>query len=168
MGIREKPTLKPLLSSLNWIIVNDNVMGGQSFSSLSEIQNMLSFEGKLSSVNNGGFASIHCHVAPQMRDDGKISIIVKGDNRRYQLRLKTTRQTDTGGSSAAYKAEFTNIKEGWHCFTFEQQDFIATYRGKVLHDEPTLKFSDVCQLGFLIADKRWEVFKLDIRDISFE
>jgi len=166
MGIREKPKLKQLLSSLNWIIVNDTVMGGQSFSTLSETQSMICFEGKLSSANNGGFSSVHCHVKSQIRDDGKISITVKGDNRRYQLRLKTAHHADMVGSGAAYKVEFNN-KEGWHSYTFEQQDFVATYRGKVLNDEPALKFSDICQIGFLIADKQWEEFKLDIKDISF-
>ena len=43
----------------NWIIVNDNVMGGISNSSLSlNNENNLVFNGNVSLDNNGGFASV--------------------------------------------------------------------------------------------------------------
>ncbi|WP_394146797.1 CIA30 family protein [Shewanella atlantica] len=162
--MKDEPTLEQSLSSLHWRIINDTVMGGKSFSSLTDSRNMLSFEGKLSSANNGGFASVHCLIKPQIRDGGKISITVKGDNRRYQLRLKTANHAD----GEAYKVEFTNNRESWHIFSFEQNDFVAVYRGRILDEKPKLKFSDISQIAFLIADKQWEQFKLDIKEIKLE
>ena len=46
--------------NMNWTIVNDDVMGGQSKSRIYwlEEESVIRFEGVLSLKNNGGFASI--------------------------------------------------------------------------------------------------------------
>lgn len=149
---------------LSWKIVNDNVMGGLSSASLNNTQNMLTFTGQLSSANNGGFSSIQSPIEPNILDSGTLSITVKGDSRRYQLRLKTGDYRD----GKAYKVEFINSSNQWLHLSFKQEDFIATYRGKILKDETPLKFSEINQIGFLIADKQWQEFTLNVRDICFE
>jgi NADH dehydrogenase [ubiquinone] 1 alpha subcomplex assembly factor 1 len=152
-----------LVPKLRWYVVNDSVMGGVSSSKMTIGQNEMSFTGQLSLANNGGFASIRAQLTQNMAEQQQISIRVKGDARTYQFRLRTSANLD----GIAYKVDFTPAGNGqWQQFDFNTNDFVASFRGRIITDAPKLKFSDVSQLGFLIADKNLSPFKLIISDIS--
>lgn len=146
-----------------WQIVNDAVMGGISTSKISFENKCVSFSGKLSLENNGGFASARYVLNKPITAKHQVSITFKGDNRRYQLRLKTN--TELGG--IAYKVEFYAPANNWNSLTFKDSDFIPTYRGTTIHNAPQLQLADVKQISILIADKELQAFRLDISQIGF-
>jgi monofunctional biosynthetic peptidoglycan transglycosylase len=146
-----------------WYRINDSVMGGLSQSNLRVIDNVAYFEGVLSLKNNGGFASIR-RVGPVTLTSGNtpISIDVNGDGRSYQLRLRT----DKGLDGVAYVATFSSTPDTWQTLTFREVDFVAQFRGRLVNRAPALLFSDVTQIGFMLADKQPGLFKLAIKNIG--
>ena len=146
----------------NWIIVNDTVMGGRSQAIARSQDGYLHFIGDLSLLNNGGFASIRRIYNPiQWQQDGPISITVKGDGREYQFRLRTNRYMD----GVAYVKNFVTSKDEWQTFTFQEQDFTAQFRGRLVRDAKALSFADITQLGFMLADKNPGTFELHLKKI---
>ncbi|TKB45698.1 CIA30 family protein [Thalassotalea mangrovi] len=148
----------------SWLVVNDSVMGGISQGQfLVENDNGIFF-GVLSLENNGGFASVRRLLdAPVGSDVSKIAIRLKGDGGRYQFRVRTNRDFD----GYAYQVSFNTIENQWLTLFFEERDFIATYRGMQLSNVPSLVFSRIEQVGFLISDKQQGHFALHIHAIKF-
>lgn len=50
----------------DWKVVNDGVMGGVSEGGMSEMSNVMLFEGFLSLENNGGFSSVQVKPEPPL------------------------------------------------------------------------------------------------------
>nr|WP_241664478.1 CIA30 family protein [Ningiella ruwaisensis] len=147
----------------NWIIVNDTVMGGRSSASIALEKNSLAFSGDLSLENNGGFASIRRVYEPLAWQDKAVFVItVKGDGRTYQFRLRTNRFAD----GVAYVANFDTKKGEEQTYRFLAQDFTPQFRGRVVSNAPALAFSEVQQLGFMLADKSPGDFLLLIKRIE--
>jgi NADH dehydrogenase [ubiquinone] 1 alpha subcomplex assembly factor 1 len=76
-----------------WYSTNDDVMGGISNSvmNLDENGNGV-FTGVVSTENNGGFAMVRLPLNINLSDDLKnIVLHVKGDGKKYQLRMKSNR-----------------------------------------------------------------------------
>lgn len=148
----------------SWYIVNDSVMGGLSTNQIYEINNNLIFTGTVSLKNNGGFASARVAINTQNKPANQIALRVKGDGKTYQLRLRTDQYRD----GPAYTVSFDTLKEQWQFLTFKPNDFILTFRGRTLQQQPTLHFQDITQLGLMIAKKQQGNFKLEINKITFE
>ena len=74
----------------NWLVVNDNVMGGVSESNIRfSKNNTLIFQGRVSIENNGGFASFRYKTKNlKVNKDQKIKMVVIGDSKEYQIRIK--------------------------------------------------------------------------------
>ncbi|HSR88457.1 MAG TPA: CIA30 family protein [Pontiella sp.] len=148
----------------DWIVVNDDVMGGLS-QSRPEVTSSgtLIFSGNLSLENNGGFASIR-HTARPFELDRALGIRlrVKGDGKKYQLRVRTSDRFD----GIAYKADFETKKGVWIEFRFRWNVFTATFRGRTIADAPALKPLNIRQIGFLIADKQEGAFELEIQTLE--
>ena len=93
----------------NWRIVNDNVMGGVSKSTLylNKSGNLI-FSGDVSLDNNGGFAS--CRLAidnVNLEGISSFKIRVKGDGNTYKLRLNQFNRR------ASYSSNFKSSKNKW-------------------------------------------------------
>ncbi len=147
----------------NWIIVNDTVMGGRSRASLSYENNALNFEGYLSLRNNGGFASVRRVYSPlKWENGGAIRLIVKGDGRSYQFRLRTNRYMD----GVAYASIFKTSDEGQTELVFTESDFKAVFRGREIPSAAKLQFSEIEQIGLMLADKQSGEFSLRIKKIE--
>lgn len=146
-----------------WYRINDSVMGGLSQSNLRVVSNVAYFEGELSLDNNGGFASVR-RTGPVSLESGNkpISLEINGDGRSYQLRLRTNQ----GFDGVAYVALFPSKRSQWQTLTFTEQSFVAQFRGRIIKDAPALSFSDVKQIGFMLADKKPGLFQLAIKNIS--
>ena len=70
----------------NWIIVNDDVMGGLSTSKIRiDKKGNGVFEGLISTANNGGFSSIRLNLNSIDVSNSYFKIKLKGDNKKYQL-----------------------------------------------------------------------------------
>jgi len=148
----------------HWYVVNDSVMGGVSNSQVNQTAESLIFEGNVSLENNGGFASIRTELNAQGQNSKAIVLRIKGDGKTYQLRLRTSDYLD----GPAYTHSFSTTKNEWMDIHFTPDDFTLTFRGRVLEQQPAFNFSDVKQLGFLIAGKQEGNFKLEVSKIEFK
>jgi hypothetical protein len=147
-----------------WSIVNDNVMGGlsQSKAFWNQDETSIRFQGALSLDNNGGFASIRSAVKPGFfANANRICVEIKGDGRDYQFRLRDSLRFD----GPAYVVELTTQSGVWEKFCFTEKGFKPQFRGRKVAAMPDIKFSDIKQIGFLLADKKLKPFRLDIRAV---
>jgi monofunctional biosynthetic peptidoglycan transglycosylase len=143
-----------------WSIVNDGVMGGRSTSKISLTDERTAlFTGFVSLENNGGFASTR--AAFQSLDlsayEG-ITLRVKGDGRRYQLRFRQDGTFD----GVAYGVEFETTHGEWTEFDLPFETFQATFRGYVPRGSGPLDPTRIRQMGILIGDKKEGPFALEI------
>ncbi|MFK8182420.1 MAG: CIA30 family protein [Phormidesmis sp.] len=148
-----------------WRNVDDNVMGGISQGELSiTTQGTGWFKGTLSLENNGGFSSVRRDTSDY--DFSNISSVitrVKGDGRRYQLRIQT-RDAD----SVTYRAIFETTADEWQTVSVDVEAFEPVFRGRVIESAPSLNAEGIYQIGFLIADKKSGDFSLEVDWIGVE
>jgi len=143
-----------------WHNADDIVMGGKSSSMFSINDDGKGvFSGQVSLENNGGFASLKykCHKI-NTAGFSKIRLKVKGDGKRYQFRIKPN-ATD----KHAYISYFNTIKK-WEIIEFSLAKMYPTFRGKEL-DKPNYNSQSIEEIGFLIANKQAESFRLEIDSI---
>jgi hypothetical protein len=143
-----------------WRAINDGVMGGLSQSGMSVTESGIGvFAGHVSLENNGGFASVRTSLGDtDLSAFSGLALRVKGDGRRYRLRLRTDNRFD----GVAYQATFETSREGWQVVELPFDAFLPTYRGRTLRDVPPLNTAAIYQLGFMIADKQEGRFRLEI------
>jgi len=142
-----------------WRAINDDVMGGISDGSMQVKDGKGVFSGEISLENNGGFASVRRDPERfDLSDHQGLVLHVRGDGRRYQLRLRTDQLFDDG----AYRALFQPPAGEWQRVVLPWHDFEAVFRGRRLVDAPSLDPGAIQQLGFLIADKRPGPFRLEV------
>ena len=141
-----------------WRSVNDNVMGGISQGAIAITEGTGVFKGELSLENNGGFSSVRRTSGDyDFSAASGLSLRVKGDGRRYQLRVQTT-----DADSISYRAEFETTAGEWQTLQVSFADFEPVFRGRTVADAPTLNPAAITQVGFLIAAKRSGEFSLEI------
>ncbi|XKE46943.1 CIA30 family protein [Halomonas organivorans] len=146
-----------------WRAINDGVMGGVSVSEMRHEAGVGVFAGELSLEHGGGFASVRrapLEVPPSGR--AGLRLEVRGDGRRYQLRLYTHRLFD----GAAYRACFQPPAGEWQRIALPWEAFEPVFRGRVLEDAPPLVPEEIRQIGLLIADRRAGAFRLEIAVIA--
>jgi monofunctional biosynthetic peptidoglycan transglycosylase len=144
-----------------WMIVNDTVMGGRSSADLYTLKDepdVFRFLGQLSLENNGGFASVRA-VFPSKHFAAAehICIRVRGDGRRYQLRLRGGRSYD----GVAFATSFETEENKWLDYRFAIKDFVPTWRGRQLSGIRDIRPHEVRQVTFMLADKKPGEFQLD-------
>ena len=146
----------------NWNIVNDDVMGGISTStmSLNKEKNLL-FKGNLSLENNGGFASSTLSLEKNILNEVKFfKIKFKGDGNSYKLRFRQNNRR------ASYSHDFKSSKDEWIEVDLRVEDFKATWRGYSYSDYPALEPKEVISMGLQISDKQEGEFILEIEYIK--
>jgi len=147
-----------------WRIVNDGVMGGlsQSQMSLTSEQTAL-FKGTVSLENNGGFASVRSEPTDfGLAGFSGLLLRIRGDGRKYQLRLRTDRNLD----GIAYRASFGTTAGEWTAVKLDFQAFLPSFRGRRVPGAPALDPARIRQIGFLISDYQEGRFQLEIASIK--
>ena len=146
--------------SLRWQIVNDDVMGGVSRSSLNRVDaETVRFLGRLSLENNGGFASVRASGRmPDLTEAQAIVIRAKGDGRTYQLRLRMA----NGWRAPDYSAEFATQPGQWQIHVLPLTSFVAGWRGRSIRNAPPINPAKILSVGLLLGDKNPGGFSLDI------
>jgi monofunctional biosynthetic peptidoglycan transglycosylase len=145
-----------------WEIVNDGVMGGRSTSSAEAFGDGLRFRGHLSLENNGGFASTRRSVTDVAPDTIAVRLEVRGDGRRYQLRLRQDRRSD----GIAWRSAF-DTSEHWTEIELPLADFEPVFRGRSVPDAGAIRPEAITLLGFMLADGKPGAFALDVRRLAF-
>lgn len=143
-----------------WRIINDVVMGGVSGSEVLITEpGTLLFTGNLSLEQGGGFASARTEApALPLQKFSGFNLRVRGDGKRYQLRLRTEQE----GQEITYRAHFDTHPDTWMEIQIPFQAFQPMFRGQVLEDAPALKPETIRQLGMLIAEKQAGEFRLEM------
>ncbi|CAM3316969.1 CIA30 family protein [Halomonas lysinitropha] len=142
-----------------WRAINDDVMGGISQGNLHIEAGIGVFSGEISLENNGGFASVRREPEViDLSDASGVVLHVRGDGRRYQLRLRTGELFDGG----AYRALFQPYAGEWQRVALPWSEFEAVFRGRRLENAPLLDPAAIQQLGFLIADRTAGPFRLEV------
>ena len=139
-----------------WIVVNDNVMGGRSEGGYSFRKNRLIFSGN-TNTNGGGFSSIRTNPTNfYLGDRTGLHIRFKGDGRTYKLGVRIE------GKSVSYRSNFTS-GNGWQEVRVPFNEMDVSWRGRPLSKEehPLIK-SKIRSIEFMIYDKQDGPFKLQV------
>lgn len=153
-------------SEPRWVTVNDGVMGGRSRGALTVEDGTLNFSGTLSLENNGGFSSIRTvDYAVDLSDVTAVVLRVRGDGRRYQLRLASDARFR--GFDVAYRADFLAPAGEWTEVRLNLDSLQPSVRGTLLNGPP-LDPARVRQIGVLLGDKQPGPFALAIDWIGVE
>ena len=154
-----------LRAGSEWNPVNDGVMGGLSRSRLlPDSDGTVRFEGEVSLENNGGFASVrHRLRQPPPENSHLLRLQVLGDGKVYKLSLRI----DDSFDSISYQADFYPASHQWMEIDFTPDQFVPTFRGRVVNAPAMTSFGQVHQLGLMIANRQSGAFCLKLRSISF-
>ncbi len=146
----------------NWTIVNDDVMGGISNSTvLINDKKHLIFKGYLSLENNGGFASSRLDIGKNNLNGIKFfEIKLKGDGNNYKLRLRQKNMR------ASYSCDFKSQKNEWIIVQLPVENFRPTWRGYTYSNYPNLDLDKVNSLSLQISDKQEGKFNLAVEYIK--
>lgn len=146
-----------------WQIVDDVVMGGVSSGRISINEDGHGqFEGTVSLENNGGFSSLRFDCGSIKADKSKdIKILLKGDGKEYQLRVK-----DTKNVAHSYILPFKTSGE-WETVTIALKDMYPSFRGRKL-DFSNYNKEGIEEIALLIGNGKNENFKLVIDKIILE
>jgi NADH dehydrogenase [ubiquinone] 1 alpha subcomplex assembly factor 1 len=151
---------------VRWVAVNDGVMGGLSRGGPDIVDGTLLFTGVLSLANNGGFSSVRSVGRTfDLSDASHVVMRVRGDGRRYQLRLATDARRY--GSDVSYGAEFATLAGSWIDVRVPLASLTPSMRGRALQG-PAFDAADVREIGLLIGDKREGAFALAVDWIAVE
>lgn len=149
-----------------WVAVNDGVMGGRSSGGPEVANGLLKFNGELSLQNNGGFSSVRSVGRDfDFSDAATMVLRVRGDGRRYQLRLAT--DANYRGMSISFGAEFGTESGQWSEVRVPLESLQPTVRGSTVKGA-VLDPARVREIGLLIADKREGAFALEVDWIAVE
>jgi len=142
-----------------WQVVNDGVMGGRSDGRFKITgDNKMQFSGNLSLANNGGFASVRSRPTVLKLKTGDVLIArVRGDGRKYNFNLYVPRRM----TAFSYRANFQTKKGKWIEVELPIENFVATWFGRALKNQP-LDPNEVSGLGILLGDKKAGPFKLEV------
>jgi len=146
-----------------WYVVDDGVMGGKSRGRL-QIENDDTglFTGKISLENYGGFSSIRYYTKNiKVKKNKYIVMVVNGDDKYYQLRIKASRN-----DRYMYTSKFF-AKNGWQEVKIPLANMEPSFRGRKLNKKNFNK-KYITEVGLLIGNKVREDFELRVRSIMLE
>lgn len=149
-------------ADLGWYVVNDSVMGGQSYGDFKQEQGKLIFTGH-TNTSGGGFSSIRTKpMQLDLSSHTRIQLNAMGDGRRYTWRLTTTaRWRDR---QVSYWADFDTQDGAWSTINIPFANFVPKYRGNQL-DGPALDPAHVTGMGLMIYDNQDGPFELRLASV---
>ena len=132
-------------------------MGGVSQAQIQRInQSVMSFSGRLSLKNNGGFSSVRSFLPESaLASFDGLTFKIRGDGRLYSV-LVTTQNP-----RISWQSEF-ETDEGWQIVTVPFDEMRMSVRGWKVENSPKIVGSKVTGIGFIISDKIQEPFNLEI------
>ena len=149
---------------LDWVVVNDTVMGGVSSATV-EVGESTTFRGTLSLERNGGFASIRART-PRGAFEGAraVRLELDGDGRTYDLTLW---RSDVPLRAGSYRAKMAT-EVGPTVVEIPLSTFRPTSFGRLVQGAPALDASlaRIDTIGIMLADKVPGPFALDVHAID--
>lgn len=148
-------------SQVKWRITNDGVMGGCSGSQLDIDPDGLHFHGELSTANRGGFVSVLGRLPAALKQPVGFSLLVCGDERRYQLRLRESESA----RDVAWRA-FFNSAEQKSRILVAMDEFHPVMRGQPAIAAKSLARTPIHYLGFMLTSRQAGLFDLRIHALE--
>ena len=141
-----------------WFQLNDDIMGGVSSGKFSfSNDHVLTFSGKISLENKGGFASIRSKTnAMNLHSVQKFKLRVKGDGKDYYFNISSSNFVADPG----FQAKFETQKGKWQEIELALNDFSPAFGSRSSKND--LDMSKVKIIGLIISDKQAGPFKLKI------
>ena len=148
------------INSVEWMVVNDNVMGGVSRSRVSiNPEGFMLFNGDVSLDYGGGFASVRSSYENWGIGEFEGFVIkVWGDGKTYQFRCRMG--NNFGG--LAYRHYFQTKSDNWQEIRLPFSKFVPTFRGRIISDAKPLDPDSIRNMGLMISDKQSGNFNLKI------
>jgi hypothetical protein len=155
---------------VDWINVDDPVMGGRSRSTTHVVYDsdtpVLLFEGNVSLANNGGFCSTRTEGTTWHFPNATAFVLdvraaAESEPRRYAFTVRTS--SDTSGS---YRCWFEPVAHEWTSLHLPIEDFEFFRRGTHIASARPLDPTTLHAVGFLIGDKQEGPFALDFRRLE--
>ncbi|MEL6650441.1 MAG: CIA30 family protein [Bacteroidota bacterium] len=151
---------------LQWRVINDGVMGGLSQAKIAFERNSVSYRGKISLDNNGGFSSFRSPYARyDLSEYETVEIRFKSEGPTFGFTL----ETNSYFYLPYYKVVLQSESDDWQTRRFALRDFKAYQLGRPtgesLAEEDRAK---VIRLGFINHDKIADAFAVEIDYILFE
>ncbi len=144
-----------------WKVVDDVVMGGKSQGSLTlNAKGSAVFRGQISLENNGGFSSVRYRFPTKYIERyDKVLLLVKGDEKTYQFRIKSKR---FDRHSYSFSFDTTNV---WQTVEIPLSDMSPRFRGQSLN-MPNYPGVEMEEIAILVSSKKIEEFRLEISEIK--
>ncbi|NNJ66272.1 MAG: CIA30 family protein [Xanthomonadales bacterium] len=149
------------LQGLDWLVINDGVMGGRSSAVIGHSPSGLEFNGNLSLENGGGFSSVRAPYEPGFGDWSAFELTVTGDGRDYQFRLRESERS----SAVAWRARFSTDGRR-QTIQLPREAFEAVIRGRQVEALPGIAERDFRYLGFLLTSDRAGPFSLTVHRVD--
>ncbi len=156
----------PAKDPIEWINVDDPVMGGRSRSQTHVRERVkrgpaLVFEGAVSLENNGGFCSTRTEGHEwHLEGLDAFEFEARADGKRYKFTVRTDQHHE-----GSYRYDFETKRDAIATHVFAIEDFEMYRRGSHLADAPPLDPSTIRSIGVLISDKQAGEFALEIFEI---
>ena len=144
----------------DWRVVDDVVMGGRSDGNIELTKNGAGlFYGTVSTENYGGFSSVRHRLSIEgVRNYKNLVIRIKGDGKKYQIRIKASRN-----DYHSY-IQYFDTDESWQTISIPLENMYPQFRGRQLNME-NFNVDRITEIAFLIGNKRNESFRLEIDKI---
>jgi NADH dehydrogenase [ubiquinone] 1 alpha subcomplex assembly factor 1 len=149
------------MTPIPWRSIDDRVMGGVSRGMIVANGDGLRFQGVLSRRNNGGFASVRRSIDADLAGVTSFRLKVRGDGRRYQLRLRTDDDFDGLSWRALFDTGSSSL-----VVELRIEDFEPVFRGRRVDSAGRLDASLIRQIGFLLADGPEGEFWLEVDSVE--
>ena len=145
----------------DWQVVDDGVMGGRSRGLLKKNEDGHGqFSGFISLENYGGFSSVRLRTKSiSVNDYDYIVIKVLGDNKFYQLRIKSSPY-----DRHVYVKKFY-AKNEWQEIAIPLNSMQPQFRGRRLRMR-TFRGDSITEVGILVGNKVAENFSIIIESIK--
>lgn len=146
-----------------WHDISDPVMGGISRSELVAEDGVGVFQGVVSLEHGGGFASVRSAEGHyDLSGYDGLTLRVRGDGKRYGLRLRTSGAAD----GVNYQADFTPAPGAWLDIRLPFAGFPPLYRGRPVVGHPPLDPAAIKTFGLIITGRQQGPFRLELESIA--
>lgn len=152
------------MGDTSWQTVLDGVMGGRSSGRVKVTQDgTVSFAGKLSLENNGGFSQIRRKVSgEQLAESTGLVFEVRGDGRTYNFDVRVSNARMMAGG---FQQQFETVDGKWVEVILPFEDFKLFSFGRRISRAPELNPSLIESIGVTLSDKKPGDFRLELRNI---
>ena len=149
--------------SLEWFVVNDDVMGGRSSGGFKLNDGNLMFTGSTNTLG-GGFSSIRSR-GPRidLSEFSGIRLRVRGDGRQYSWQLRTNAMYR--GRELGFWSEFETTAGQWLGIDLPFADFVPKFRGNKLDVTPPNP-AHIRGLGLIISDGKDGPFAIAVDSVQ--